>query len=438
MEFPASNGLPGHQGPPQDDDDYSSDLFKLWCMKVIPCTKRFVHDWTICPFAHAGEKAVRRDPRLHNYTGIACPDMKKTGSCIRGEKCPYAHNVFEYWLHPTRYRTQLCNDGPMCRRGICFFAHSLEELRVPACKPYVSPEALARASLEAIQQNPHPLGQQLPNPVAAAQQQAAMAAMGGRGGHGAPHGGGMRGMRDPRDAGPSSLAPSAMPFVPGSAGAGGGGSFRPSGEPVRYSAPGAMPLLGGSPGGDYGHSMGDYGSMGAGHGGPARQGSYGGHPGMQAQQAAAYQQQQQRWAAQQAHQSTYGSMPGVGGGPRGPPARGPDMGAGSAPADSGMRMAAAVARQRSSGDGGAGGYYPSPPPACPPPPAATAASPPLPRCSTHQSTALGGPPSRPPSPLAPTRLWRPRSPAWVPRWAPDLHTPATAATRAARVSASMD
>ena len=29
MEFPpASNGLPGHQGPPQDDDDYSSDLFK--------------------------------------------------------------------------------------------------------------------------------------------------------------------------------------------------------------------------------------------------------------------------------------------------------------------------------------------------------------------------------------------------------------------------
>jgi hypothetical protein len=28
MEFPASNGLAGHQGPPQDDDDYSSDLFK--------------------------------------------------------------------------------------------------------------------------------------------------------------------------------------------------------------------------------------------------------------------------------------------------------------------------------------------------------------------------------------------------------------------------
>lgn len=118
-------------------------------------------DWTICPFAHAGEKAVRRDPRTVEYTGIACPDMKKNASCIRGDRCPYAHNVFEYWLHPTRYRTQLCNDGPGCRRSICFFAHSLDELRVPANKPYVSPEALARASIEAIQNNPHPLGAQI-------------------------------------------------------------------------------------------------------------------------------------------------------------------------------------------------------------------------------------------------------------------------------------
>lgn len=49
-----------------------------------------------------GEKARRRDPRVSSYTGIACPDMKKDGVCVRGELCPYAHNVFEYWLHPTR------------------------------------------------------------------------------------------------------------------------------------------------------------------------------------------------------------------------------------------------------------------------------------------------------------------------------------------------
>jgi hypothetical protein len=71
------------------------------------------------------------------------------GNCAFGDHCPYAHNVFEYWLHPTRYRTQLCNDGSNCRRKICFFAHSLDELRVPACKPFVSPEALAGAAAAA-------------------------------------------------------------------------------------------------------------------------------------------------------------------------------------------------------------------------------------------------------------------------------------------------
>ena len=48
-----------------------------------------------------------------------------------------------------RYRTQLCNDGIKCRRHICFFAHSLEELRVPTCKPFVPPDALAAATTAA-------------------------------------------------------------------------------------------------------------------------------------------------------------------------------------------------------------------------------------------------------------------------------------------------
>lgn len=49
-------------------------------MQVLPCSKRFCHDWTVCPYAHPGEKAKRRDPRVHSYTGIACPNMKKVGS----------------------------------------------------------------------------------------------------------------------------------------------------------------------------------------------------------------------------------------------------------------------------------------------------------------------------------------------------------------------
>ena len=84
----------------------SRSIFKMNTKKtqVLACSKRFVHDWTSCPFAHAGEKARRRDPRdpRVRYTGIACPDMKSGGGCARGELCPYAHNVFEYWLHPTR------------------------------------------------------------------------------------------------------------------------------------------------------------------------------------------------------------------------------------------------------------------------------------------------------------------------------------------------
>ena len=39
-------------------------------------------------------------------------------ACVRGDSCPYAHNVFEYWLHPTRYRTQLCNDMEKCNRKV--------------------------------------------------------------------------------------------------------------------------------------------------------------------------------------------------------------------------------------------------------------------------------------------------------------------------------
>lgn len=115
-------------------------------VQIVPCSKRFVHDWTECPFAHPKEKATRRDPKKYSYTGIACPSMKKDGVCSLGDSCPYAHNVFEYWLHPTRYRTQMCNDGMSCKRKICFFAHKAEELRSPENKPFVSPESLATAS----------------------------------------------------------------------------------------------------------------------------------------------------------------------------------------------------------------------------------------------------------------------------------------------------
>lgn len=36
---------------------------------------------------------------------------------------------------PSRYRTQICNDGLKCKRKICFFAHKIDELRTPPHKP---------------------------------------------------------------------------------------------------------------------------------------------------------------------------------------------------------------------------------------------------------------------------------------------------------------
>jgi hypothetical protein len=45
----------------------------------------------------------------------------QTGACAQGVNCALAHSVFESWLHPSRFRTQLCCFGSSCKRRICFF-----------------------------------------------------------------------------------------------------------------------------------------------------------------------------------------------------------------------------------------------------------------------------------------------------------------------------
>lgn len=42
---------------------------------------------------------------------------------------PLFCSTFEFWLHPDRYKTSLCERGANCNRLICFFAHSEDELR---------------------------------------------------------------------------------------------------------------------------------------------------------------------------------------------------------------------------------------------------------------------------------------------------------------------
>ncbi|CAL9061159.1 unnamed protein product, partial [Musa banksii] len=132
--LPCNIDEPGAEEEEVDEPDaavdvYSSDEFRMYEFKVRRCARGRSHDWTECPFAHPGEKARRRDPRKYHYSGAACPDFRK-GGCKRGDACEFAHGVFECWLHPARYRTQPCKDGTACRRRVCFFAHTPDQLRV--------------------------------------------------------------------------------------------------------------------------------------------------------------------------------------------------------------------------------------------------------------------------------------------------------------------
>ncbi|KAJ7974843.1 Zinc finger CCCH domain-containing protein [Quillaja saponaria] len=111
-----------------DDADFSSDEFRMYVYKIKLCPRTGSHDWTNCPFAHRGEKALRRDPRRIPYSAVTCTAFRN-GRCQKGDLCEFAHGVFESWLHPSRYRTQACNAGDLCQRKVCFFAHTVEQLR---------------------------------------------------------------------------------------------------------------------------------------------------------------------------------------------------------------------------------------------------------------------------------------------------------------------
>ncbi|GMH37480.1 hypothetical protein BSKO_05353 [Bryopsis sp. KO-2023] len=108
-----------------------TEEFMLHSYKVISCGKCYPHNWKRCPFAHEGEAARRRDPRTHSYSDVMCPEARKGQTCPRGDNCPFTHSLFEYWLLPSRFKTQLCSKRGACRRAFCFFAHDESELREP-------------------------------------------------------------------------------------------------------------------------------------------------------------------------------------------------------------------------------------------------------------------------------------------------------------------
>lgn len=73
--------------------------------------------------------------------------------CANGDACGFSHSVFEAWLHPLKYRTQLCKHGRQeCTRSICFFAHGAHELRTaPAVEKIYSDTEMQAAAITTSQ-----------------------------------------------------------------------------------------------------------------------------------------------------------------------------------------------------------------------------------------------------------------------------------------------
>ncbi|WIA14370.1 hypothetical protein OEZ85_002899 [Tetradesmus obliquus] len=115
--------------PGLDDDFY------CYRFKIDKCPSPTGHIWRSCPFVHAGEPVQRRHPSRH--APDMCPRIKAGQMCPDGPQgCKYAHNAFEAWLHPQRFKTLLCHRGSSCKRSTCFFAHTEAELRLPtAARP---------------------------------------------------------------------------------------------------------------------------------------------------------------------------------------------------------------------------------------------------------------------------------------------------------------
>ncbi|GBF97613.1 hypothetical protein Rsub_10749 [Raphidocelis subcapitata] len=128
-----------------------ADEFMVWCFKVVECDnpQHTRDDWDTCPFAHVGEVVTRRPPQTH--LPKLCPKARR--ACRKGAACCYAHNVFEHWLHPSRFKTEMCSHGARCDRPLCFFAHYDYEIRHPSPS---ADEVLAAAEAAGLLNRPAP------------------------------------------------------------------------------------------------------------------------------------------------------------------------------------------------------------------------------------------------------------------------------------------
>ncbi|GBF91455.1 hypothetical protein Rsub_04195 [Raphidocelis subcapitata] len=165
---------------------YMSDAFRINVFKILSCSNRRPHDWSQCAFAHPGEKGRRRPLDRVPYEPRMCAFARRGEECPAGDKCLQAHNIFESYCHPAKYRTAMCNEGPMCTRKLCFFAHSPAELRAPSAVP--RPPLATADSPQGSSDSSGGLFAVAPPPLATLPLQAAGTPLFGPGGGGAGNG----------------------------------------------------------------------------------------------------------------------------------------------------------------------------------------------------------------------------------------------------------
>ncbi|KAL3746807.1 hypothetical protein ACJRO7_015706 [Eucalyptus globulus] len=108
-----------------------------FCANLQPLMKSRIE----CLSNHHKEEE-EEDARAPGEDGVLGCDEFWMYKFKKGDSCEFAHGVFECWLHPERYRTQACKDGQSCRRRVCLFAHSPDQLRVlPAQQQQHSPKS---------------------------------------------------------------------------------------------------------------------------------------------------------------------------------------------------------------------------------------------------------------------------------------------------------
>jgi hypothetical protein len=115
------------EAPREHSGISASEMMLLY--KVLPCPKKYAHDTRACVFAH--NLNYRRNIIQHPFMPVMCSKMRTARLCPKGDNCPKAHSLQEMWLHPMMFKTAVCREGSMCDRYLCFFAHNVNELRLP-------------------------------------------------------------------------------------------------------------------------------------------------------------------------------------------------------------------------------------------------------------------------------------------------------------------